>query len=268
MFRLQASLTLDESHLNASNVGDISTDDNAVDMPIKHEDDPNSIGLTNCNERIPILDDDDDVIVLPQEDPIVTEIPDDDDHAPKDATASKAHSNSHDAASDMPAGGVTISKDTGFSSQLDNEHKTGLFALKKIISILFLDSLDDHTISNISCNIIQFAPRILAPRTDDDVGKNNESDVQILEPQISILDLDEYEETNVSSNTLNSAELLAITKIKQEPKYEGYEDDEDDGFEEVGTFEADPAEILEETSGTVRFYLNILPFEGKKSQLN
>lgn len=85
--------------------------------------------------------------------------------------------------------------------------------------------------------------------TDDDIGKHNESDVQILEPQISILNLDEYEETNVSSPAADNSELLAPVKIKQEPKYEGYEDDEDDGFEEVGTFEADPVDILEEASG-------------------
>lgn len=65
------------------------------------------------------------------------------------------------------------------------------------------------------------------------------------------MNLDEYEETNASSaNALDESQLLSVTKIKQEPKYEGYEDDEDDGFEEVGTFEADPAEILEEASGT------------------
>lgn len=80
--------------------------------------------------------------------------------------------------------------------------------------------------------------------------------MQILEPQISILNLDEYEETDVSSNQLDNSELLPPVKIKQEPKYEGYEDDEDDGFEEVGTFEEhDPAEILEEASGTRTFYL-------------
>lgn len=61
--------------------------------------------------------------------------------------------------------------------------------------------------------------------------------------------MDEYEETNVSSNTLDNSELLSALKIKQEPKYEGYEDDEDDGFEEVGTFEAVPVDILEEASG-------------------
>lgn len=90
------------------------------------------------------------------------------------------------------------------------------------------------------------------------MNRNNESDVQILEPQISILNLDEYEETNTSSNTLDQSDLLPIVKIKQEPKYEGYEDDEDDGFEEVGTFEGDPAEILEEASGmnTHIFFLN------------
>lgn len=79
--------------------------------------------------------------------------------------------------------------------------------------------------------------------------------MQILEPQISILNLDEYEETDVSSNKLDNSDLLAAIKIKQEPKYEGYEDDEDDGFEEVGTFEADPAEILEEASGRKFFCL-------------
>lgn len=88
---------------------------------------------------------------------------------------------------------------------------------------------------------------------DDDAGKNNESDVQILEPQISILNLDEYEETNVSSNPLDESQLLPV-KIKQEPKYEGYEDDEDDGFEEVGTFEADPTEIYDEASGMSYFH--------------
>lgn len=78
--------------------------------------------------------------------------------------------------------------------------------------------------------------------------------MQILEPQISILNLDEYEEKHVSSNAQNE-HLLAAVKIKQEPKYEGYEDDEDDGFEDVGTFEADPTEIFEDASGMSSLYL-------------
>lgn len=82
---------------------------------------------------------------------------------------------------------------------------------------------------------------------DDESNKNNESDVQILEPQISVLNLDEYEEKEEISNKSNE-DLLAAIKIKQEPKYEGYEDDEDDGFEDVGTFEADPIDI-DEASG-------------------
>lgn len=77
--------------------------------------------------------------------------------------------------------------------------------------------------------------------------------MQILEPQISILNLDEYEETDVSSNKLDNSELMPVVKIKEEPKYEGYEDDEDDGFEDVGTFEAIPAEILEDASGMNNF---------------
>lgn len=112
--RFQASLTLDESNLNASSLGDISTDDNAVDLPIKHEDDQTVTGLsTNANERIPILDDDDDVIVLPQEEPVITEIPDDDDHDPKQTNGS------------MILGEIAAvplkSQDTGISTQPDND---------------------------------------------------------------------------------------------------------------------------------------------------
>lgn len=75
--------------------------------------------------------------------------------------------------------------------------------------------------------------------------------MQILEPQISILNLDEYEETDLSSNNLDESQIVPIVKIKEEPKYEGYEDDEDDGFEEVGTIEADPTEIFEDTNGKI-----------------
>ncbi|XP_055310468.1 uncharacterized protein LOC129573660 isoform X4 [Sitodiplosis mosellana] len=206
------SLTLDESNLNASSLGDISTDDNAVDLPIKHEEDQTVTGFsTNANERIPILDDDDDVIVLPQEEPVITEIPDDDDHEPKQTHATNNGTNS------QAETGITTSK---FSSQ-----NTGTFTQPD-------SQKKDET--NIG-------------EDNDEAGNHNESDVQILEPQISILNLDEYEETNVSSNTLDES-LVQVVKIKEEPKYEGYEDDEDDGFEEVGTFAADAAEIFKEAS--------------------
>lgn len=113
----QSSLTLDESNLNASSLGDISTDDNAVDLPIKNENEQTVTGLSNnANERIPILDDDDDVIVLPQEEPVITEIPDDDDHEPKQADAPNNGTNSHGEA-------AVSTQDTGISTQPDNEKK-------------------------------------------------------------------------------------------------------------------------------------------------
>lgn len=112
----QASLTLDESNLNASSLGDISTDDNAVDLPIKHEEKTLVTGLsTNTNERIPILDDDDDVIVLPQEEPIITEIPDDDDQELREKC-----SNNHQGTGEVP-GTMITSQDKGVSSQQTNE---------------------------------------------------------------------------------------------------------------------------------------------------
>lgn len=119
MCSFQASLTLDESNLNASSLGDISTDDNAVDLPIKSEEEQTVTGLsTNSNERIPILDDDDDVIVLPQEEPVITEIPDDDDHEPKQTNVTKDGSNIEGEA--LVASGI-LSQDTGISTQPDEK---------------------------------------------------------------------------------------------------------------------------------------------------
>lgn len=112
--------------MNASNLGDISTDDNAVDMEIKQEDEPTSIGLTNSNDRIPILDDDDDVIVLPQEEPVIEEIPDDDDHQAKNTSETKENSTNE---TEMGSAVAVTSQDTGISTQPDNEENKGLFQL-------------------------------------------------------------------------------------------------------------------------------------------
>lgn len=104
---------MDDSNLNASNLGDISTDDNAVDMPMKSED--------GANERIPILDDDDDVIVLPQEEPVIEEIPDDDDHEAKETSASMEQSNGKaELVSTNSDVGAVASQDTGISTQPEN----------------------------------------------------------------------------------------------------------------------------------------------------
>lgn len=107
--------------MNASSLGDISTDDNAVDLPIKHEEEQTVTGLsTNANERIPILDDDDDVIVLPQEEPVITEIPDDDDHEPKQQNATKDSLSSQGETVGAPASTI-LSQDTGISTQPDKK---------------------------------------------------------------------------------------------------------------------------------------------------
>lgn len=59
---------------------EVPVDDNAVDMNVSNSESiANSISVLNTEEKIPILDDDDDVIVLPQEEPVVTEIADDEE---------------------------------------------------------------------------------------------------------------------------------------------------------------------------------------------
>lgn len=67
----------------------------------------------------------------------------------------------------------------------------------------------------------------------------NESDLQILVPQISVVDVEEFEDKPIDP-AQNSV------KIKEEPKDDGYDED-DDGFEDIGTFEE--ATIIEDNSG-------------------
>ncbi|XP_033234292.1 uncharacterized protein Pcf11 isoform X4 [Drosophila pseudoobscura] len=77
---------------------------------------------------------------------------------------------------------------------------------------------------------------------EDDVAKQkssqqpqnesaNESDVEIQEPNIPFTDLDTYVEKEMDDETRLA---LLNVKIKEEPKDE-YDEDEDDGFEDVGT---------------------------------
>lgn len=74
----------------------------------------------------------------------------------------------------------------------------------------------------------------------------NESDIQILVPQISVLDLDEFEEKPIDTTAVE-AKITSPVKIKQEPK----DDDEDDGFEDVGTFEV--AAVIDDDSSKSLF---------------
>lgn len=124
---------------------------------------------------------------MPQEEPVITEIPDDDD-APTSTVSSTLviAEQSDDVAS--PSGAVT-------SSTSDTN------------------------------------------ATYESIG--NESDLQILVPQISVVDVEEFEDKPIDSTT------QIPVKIKEEPKDDGY--DEDDGFEDIGTFEE--ATIIEDNSG-------------------
>ncbi|XP_073846203.1 pcf11 cleavage and polyadenylation factor subunit isoform X2 [Musca autumnalis] len=142
-------------------------DDNAVDIVIKVEED-------DSKEKDPSLskaeDEDDDVIVLPNEEPSVTEIDDDDDeYVPANVTR----------------------------EQMGNIHE------------------DD----------------------DGDLNETTESDVEIQEPHIPFTDLDTYEEKELPE--LGKEAFMNI-KIKEEPNAD---EDEDDGFEDVGTVLIAPEEI-------------------------
>ncbi|XP_075167263.1 pcf11 cleavage and polyadenylation factor subunit isoform X2 [Haematobia irritans] len=71
-----------------------------------------------------------------------------------------------------------------------------------------------------------------------DLNETNESDVEIQEPHIPFTDLDTYVEKELPEGT--SRDTFMNVKIKEEPNAE---EDEDDGFEDVGTVLIAPDEI-------------------------
>lgn len=129
-----------------------------------------------------IVDDDDDVIVLPNEEPSVTEIYDDDDDEYVPANVTREH-----------MGIVSEGEETG------------------------------------------------------DLNETNESDVEIQEPHIPFTDLDTYVEKELPQDGESSKSAFMSVKIKEEPKED--EEDEDDGFEDVGTVLIAPDEISIHSSG-------------------
>lgn len=149
--------------------------------------------------NIVLDDDDDDVIVLPAEEPVVTEIPDENDEAANRAECS------------TPTTPSNIDASLGEAAAASSTPATKLPA-----------------------PVMNYEP----------IG--NESDLQILVPQISVLDLDDIVERTAEERAAvdEAAALQMPVKIKEEPRNKGYRDEleeaeeEDDGFEEVGTIES------------------------------
>lgn len=132
--------------------------------------------------------------MLPQEEPVIIEIPDDDDAPmPTPTVVEQDDSTSEDIGSTSTSAAIN-------SSTIQDENATY-----------------------------------------ESIG--NESDLQILVPQISIIDVEAFEEKPIDL-------LEDPVKIKEEPKDDGY--DEDDGFEDVGTFEE--AALIEDNSGKCLFF--------------
>lgn len=177
---------------------DVGDGDNAVDMELRRD------------ENIELLDDDDDdVIVLPAEEPSVTEITDEDG-----PPANSSNGNVAAAAGDADDDG----DDTGGSPTPQ--------------------SLGE--LANSSTPVVRMPAPVM---NYEPIG--NESDLQILVAQHSMVDLDEFvERTAAERAAFDAAALQLQVKIKEEPRNKGYRDeladdeDDDDGFEEVGTIES------------------------------
>lgn len=217
------------------------------------------------DEKIILDDDDDDVIVLPQEEPQITEIPDE-----EDALAVTANDTIITLDDTIAGEDQKESND----QQIVNGDETMEVQTQKVTtesdSVPEVKSNEPETETNgeeLSAVTNEEQPAIVAQEEENKKEEEqlnyesigNESDIQILVPQISILDLDEFEEKPIDENAAAAIDesSQASIKIKEEPKDDGY-DDEDDGFEEVGTIE-EPA-IIDDDSGKNLHLYNFIEY--------
>ena len=147
-----------------------------------------SVKLMKCfiitdKKSDPVDVDDDDVIVVPMEEPSITEIPDDDDEMENNASVPED---------------IVDTTETA-----DNTTKTN-------------DCTTRSELPNISL----------------------EDDLMIHEPNIPFTDLDSYVEKKKVETVEESNQVeMNLVKIKEEPK-DVVEEEEEDAFEDVGTFSA------------------------------
>lgn len=75
------------------------------------------------------------------------------------------------------------------------------------------------------------------------------------------MDLDQIEDVPENSRTEleESAQVSIPIKIKTEPIYEGYEENEEDAFEVVGTFEDDVSSGTDDGSGKFMVFVSNTP---------
>lgn len=167
--------------------------------------------VTSEDINIILDDDDDDVIVMPTQEPVVEEIPDEEDSANKSAIEERLDENVENTIAKTPEPDANGLQDIAAAST-------------PIVSTLPPPIMNYEAIGN-------------------------ESDLQILVPQISVLDLDDFEDKPADENGNSNESPMLPIKIKEEPRkgYHDEEEEEDDGFEEVGTIEG--AAIIDEDSG-------------------
>ena len=110
--------------------------------------------------------------------------------------------------------------------------------------------VDDDDDEYVPANVTREQMGHVDEEDDGQGGEHNEtaeSDVEIQEPHIPFTDLDTYEEKELPDGDDASQMSFMNVKIKEEPK--DNDEDEDDGFEDVGTVVLAPEEISINSSG-------------------
>ncbi|KAL5287081.1 hypothetical protein ACFFRR_008182 [Megaselia abdita] len=191
----KASLTLDESA-----IANISADDNAVDVEIKSE--KYSPHKDNNNTVIDD-DDDDDVIVVPIEEPSITEIPDDDDNdeyvpqsVPKDPSKTEDQTTVVDGDDD--------------DALLHESMETDVVIQEKTIPFLDLDNFDESAMSPVVYSAVKIKEE---PKEDDDVEEDDGFE------DVGTVVLSAVEEITIESDSIDSNTItdLSPTVAPNEP---------------------------------------------------
>ncbi|XP_055540446.1 uncharacterized protein LOC129727068 [Wyeomyia smithii] len=194
----KASLTLDESAMNATSEAEQSKNDEDEEVKIKQE----VISDPDDTVKEITIDDDDDVIVLPPSEEVVTEIPDDDDIETLD---------SHSTADGAPNTSETTPKenaDEKMDVDLETTDKIPTVPQTQIVVETRIDddlAIQEPTIENITVNDLDESE-------DTGISSSRMLDAAHGEP--------------------------APVKVKEEPKDDDEVDEEDALFEDVGTIES------------------------------
>ncbi|XP_058825556.1 uncharacterized protein LOC131685686 [Topomyia yanbarensis] len=223
----KASLTLDESAMNATTDGDQSKiDEDVEEVKIKCE----AISDADDSVKEITIDDDDDVIVLPPSEEVVTEIPDDDDHEtldslPKSDTAVTEDENSNKLDSAASETVVVAPQEPKITeTRIDDD----ITIQEPTIEKIDVNDLDESGPMDETSQTSQFKVKE-EPKDDDEVDEEDAlfEDVGTIESAVVQESTKEIETVDVEAVPSPSGTLESTSQVHLKPSLDGNDDMQD-----------------------------------------